>query len=148
MRVVSPLIVFLFLGLVCCPVLGQEYLTKQVTILVPIENLKLSTSGKDALSASVGQEKPEDSVSLEPDTRVRLVNRSRFLARETVYDRENSTSTTVNRLFKAALVEVLTGDSKGTKGWVVVSYRDTGGDPNVFLAQAPLRVEKGSAEHP
>ena len=130
-------ITFLLLSLSCLPVLGQEYITKQTTNLIPAETPKLSTSGKDALSASVSDEKPENSVELEAETRVRLVNRARFMARETVYDRENSKSTSVNRLFKAALVEVLTGENKGSKGWVVMSYRDTGGDPQVFLAQAP-----------
>jgi hypothetical protein len=119
------------------PTLGQEWVTVQGVSLVPATTPKLSTSGKDALSSTVTVNKPEGSIELLPEVRVRLISRSRFIQKETLYDRENSTSTSTNRLFKVAFVEVLSGETQGQKGWVVISYRDTGGDPQVFLTQAP-----------
>lgn len=123
------------------PVAAQEWVTLRDTMLYPSTSARLTTSAKDTLSSSVTEKPGKGSVELKSDTLVKVLKRSRFMQRETVYIRETSSSETVNRLFKVALVEVLNGKREGKQGWVVVSYRDTGGDPQVYLAQAPPKTE-------
>lgn len=96
----------------------------------------LSSSDKDVLCGLLEEPDSSKSVLLPVDTRVKLLKRSRFLQQQTVYDRENSKSKTVQRLFKVAMVEVLSGENKGKSGWVVVSYRETGGNPVVYFSEA------------
>lgn len=129
------LIGFLFLSSLLCS--AEEMITSREAFLLQESSEKLSTSGKDALCSTLTEKEPSNSIALAAETRVRVVNRTRFIQKETVYDRENSKELSVRRLVKAALVEVLEGDARGSKGWMVISYRDTGGNPQVFLAQAP-----------
>ncbi|HIB66677.1 MAG TPA: hypothetical protein EYO33_16575 [Phycisphaerales bacterium] len=115
---------------------AQEMVTSRQAFLLKENSPDLSTSAKDALCSTLREKAPADTYSLAVDTRVRVLARTRFMVKETVYDRENAKETSSQRLVKAALVEVLNGDSSGRTGWIVISYRDTGGDPQVILAQA------------
>ena len=130
-------LVFLALLLSCAKAQTTELLTISTSQLLSGQAEQLSTSDKDKLCGFVEGSSSDKAVALEHDTRVKVLKRSRFLQQQTVYDRENSTSNISRRLYKVALVEVLSGERKGSIGWVVVSYRDSGENPVVFLREAP-----------
>lgn len=113
----------------------QEYMMSKAPLSLYLKTQpELTASDKDLLCSSLEEAGDGDNfLTLALDSRVRVMRRSRFVQRQTVYDRENSTSSTVERLFKIALVEVMEGQSKGRIGWVVVSYRASGEDPVVYL---------------
>ena len=136
MRVKSLWMAFVLIILCTGIVSAQEMVTSRQAFLLKENSPDLSTSAKDALCSTLREKAPADTYSLAVDTRVRVLARTRFMVKETVYDRENAKETSSQRLVKAALVEVLNGDSSGRTGWIVISYRDTGGDPQVILAQA------------
>ena len=136
MRVKSLWMAFVLIILCTGIVSAQEMVTSRQAFLLRENSPDLSTSAKDALCSTLREKAPADTYSLAVDTRVRVLARTRFMVKETVYDRENAKETSSQRLVKAALVEVLNGDSSGRTGWIVISYRDTGGDPQVILAQA------------
>ena len=136
MRVMSLWMAFVLIILCTGIVSAQEMVTSRQAFLLRENSPDLSTSAKDALCSTLREKAPADTYSLAVDTRVRVLARTRFMVKETVYDRENAKETSSQRLVKAALVEVLNGDSSGRTGWIVISYRDTGGDPQVILAQA------------
>ena len=136
MRVKSLWMAFVLIILCTGIVSAQEMVTSRQAFLLRENSPDLSTSAKDALCSPLREKAPADPYSLAVDTRVRVLARTRFMVKETVYDRENAKETSSQRLVKAALVEVLNGDSSGRTGWIVISYRDTGGDPQVILAQA------------
>ena len=142
-------VVLFFLLLFTLPGWCQEadFSARKDAAVYLTENQVLSSSDKDVLCGLLEEPDSSKSVMLPINTRVKLLKRSRFLQQQTVYDRENSKSRTVQRLFKVALVEVLSGENKGKSGWVVVSYRETGGDPVVYfsesLAQSPSGPTSG-----
>lgn len=113
-----------------------EFAARKDAAVYLTESQVLNSSDKDVLCGLLEEPDSSKSVVLPVDTRVKLLKRSRFLQQQTVYDRENSKSKTVQRLFKVALVEVLSGENKGKSGWVVVSYRETGGNPVVFFSES------------
>lgn len=127
---------FLVVGVTVGWAQEQEFLQTKIPLRLYLNSdPELTTSAKDILCGSLeSKAQNEELLLLEPASRVRVMRRTRFVQRQTIYDRENSTSTTVDRLFKVALVEVADGEAKGRVGWVVVSYRATGEDPVIFLS--------------
>lgn len=105
--------------------------------LLDNQSEQLSTSGKDTLCGLLEGQESDGATLLSDETRVKVLKRSRFMQQQTVYDRENSTSTTTNRLYKVALVKVMSGENKGNVGWLVVSYRDSGANPVVLMKEVP-----------
>ena len=136
MRAKSFLIVFFLVISSALAGSAQEMVTSRQAFLLKENSPTLSTSAKDALCSTLKEKSPADTYSLNADTRVKVLERTRFMVKETIYDRENAKETSSQRLVKAALVEVLDGESLGRTGWIVISYRDTGGNPQVILAQA------------
>lgn len=129
---------------------GQEveFCARKEAPLYLSQSPDLTTSDKDVLCGLLEKAESSKAVVLSPEAKVKVLKRSRFLQRQTVYDRENSTSKTVERLYKVALVQVLSGESKGKTGWTVVSYRETGGDPVIYFAEslAPSVAEPDSEQ--
>ena len=136
MRAKSFWIVFVLVMLSALWGSAQEMVTSRQAFLLKDNSPSLSTSAKDALCSTLKEKSPAETYALAVDTRVKVLERTRFMVKETVYDRENAKETSSRRLVKAALVEVLDGESSGRTGWIVLSYRDTGGDPQIILAQA------------
>ena len=129
----------LLLLLLSTPCWAQQFLTTQAALLLPSSGESLSVSEKELLSGSVAGQISEELSTVAKDTRVEQLKRTRFLQKETVYDREKSTETVRSRLFKVALVRVMTGELQGKEGWMVVSYRSSGQDPQAVLTEvAPL----------
>ena len=125
------------------PMLAQEMATKRTTYLLVDKTQNLNSVRKDTLSgALVGRAFP-DVFNLPGQVAVRVYHQTQFVKNETISERGVPTPKTVKRTYKAAFVEVLSGQHQGKQGWVVVSYQDPGERVYSFLGP---KSKSGSAQ--
>ncbi len=118
-----------FLGL--SPALAQDTITLRQVTMLDDSKTSLTSDKKDKLAMSVSGRGFAGSVFLMPKTALKVVSRQSFSTRESV----GPTAKQVNRNFNVALVEVLDGEHKGKKGWVVIDVQDEGGRKDSYVGQ-------------
>lgn len=111
------------------PVLAQDMVTLRNVTMLNDDKPTLNSDKKDKMAMSVSGRGFVGSVFLEPQTPVKVISRQTFSQRESV----GTQATQVNRNFTVALIEVLDGAKKGTKGWAVIDVQDDGGRKDVFI---------------
>lgn len=121
----------LFLGL--APVQAQEMITARQVTMLDDDKPSLNSDKKEKLSMSVSGRAFHGSIFLPPSTPVKVLSRQSYVKTETV----GVTAGTIKRNFTAALVEVLDGEHKGSKGWVVVDVQDPGDQKDSYLIAPP-----------
>ena len=91
----------------------------------------LTSEKKEKMAMSVSGRGFVGSIFLPPQTPVKILSRNSFTTRESV----GTLAKQVNRSFNVALIEVLDGDHKGSKGWAVIDVQDEGRSKTVYIAQ-------------
>ena len=137
-------LLFLFSSLLVLglsPVLAQDMITTRNVTLIDDAKPSLTADKKDKLTMTITGRAFQGSVFLMPRTALKVISRQSYTTRESV----GVTAKQVNRNFNVGIVEVLDGDHKGTKGWVVFDVKDEGGRSDVYVAPGKAAVASTSA---
>ena len=121
----------LFLGF--APLQAQEMMTARQVTMIDDDKPSLNSDKKEKLSMSVSGRAFHGSIFLPPSTPVKVLSRQSYVKTETV----GVTAGTIKRNFTAGLVEVLDGQYKGSKGWMVLEVQDPGKRKDSYLISPP-----------